>query len=249
MALGEYYHKVETDYTRAMEEFAMARSELHNDPELLNSIAYLQMRQGNFEEAVANRRKAVELDPLNASRYRDLANSLDFTQQFDEALVVIDQAIALEPEDARNYSEKIGIMTSAHGDVGLIKGVVDEALVRTDTVEFIRSNWEFKRHLPDVPWDDMQERFIQHVRDSSENDTVYYTSLLWMHVNVGDATWFTDNAGTLKKYGEKRYRDHPENPYANSHYGLVLGLLGECDRAVELGARGKELLSVDDCHY
>ena len=48
---------------------------------------------------------------------------------------------------------------------------------------------------------------------------------------------------------EEQHDEDPESPYDNSELGLLLAQVGECDRAIELGERGKELLSIDKCHY
>jgi serine/threonine protein kinase/tetratricopeptide (TPR) repeat protein len=249
MALGKYYHRVETDYTRAMEEFSMARSELHNDAELLSAIAYLQMRQGKFAEAQANRRRAAELDPLNPARYRSLAENLGFTRMYDEAELVINQAIAMEPERAWNYAAKVDLYVARYGDIERVKPIVDEALDNCDTLEFAALHWDLKDYLPDLSWDSLVVRNIQWERDSADSEWAFYFSVMQMLIELGDVTLITAYADSSKNMDRQPIEGHPENPFANAYSGLVLAYLGNCDQAIELGLRGKERLSVDDCHY
>ena len=43
--------------------------------------------------------------------------------------------------------------------------------------------------------------------------------------------------------------ENPDNPFYPSNYGLILSYLGDCEQALELGRKGKELLSADECHW
>jgi len=64
--LGSYYYMVHKDLDRALTEFAIAGEGLPNDPELLESTAYIMRRQGRFTEAIAELNRAAGLDPRNA---------------------------------------------------------------------------------------------------------------------------------------------------------------------------------------
>ncbi|GAF95630.1 unnamed protein product, partial [marine sediment metagenome] len=65
LALGHYYYCGHLDYDRALEQFAIARKTQPNNGELLSWIGYVQRGQGKFEQALANIKKASELDPLS----------------------------------------------------------------------------------------------------------------------------------------------------------------------------------------
>ena len=57
---------------------------------------------------------------------------------------------------------------------------------------------------------------------------------------------YTDSA---RQNLEALLKFFPDEPHMNSYLGLTLAYLGECDRAIEYGARGKELYSVETCHW
>ncbi|MFC1475224.1 protein kinase [Candidatus Zixiibacteriota bacterium] len=249
LALGIYYNAVETDYKRALEEFSMARSEMHNNSELLDAIGYVQLRQGKSTEAQANKRKAVELDPLNPTRHSSLAYALAFTRNFEEAVKSIDRAISLEPDHIGYYHSKIELLISHYGDIEKLKPVVEKALKNCDTLKFVRENWELSYYLQELPWDSLVARNHLELRDSSTNDTSYYRSMHFMYTFTGDTVKAVIYADSVLDYFEKEYNDMPTNPYVNSYYGALLSQLGDCERAVELGIKGKELLSVEVCHF
>jgi len=128
LAAGKYYNLVETDYERALDQFQLARSEMHNDADLLGEIGLVQMRQGRFEESKENNERAAELDPLNPVVHANLANCLRFTRSFDEAEKAVDRAIALDPSRAEWYVQKMEIYASRYGDPERIKEIAAEAV-------------------------------------------------------------------------------------------------------------------------
>lgn len=249
LALGKYYNNVETDYERALEEFSMARSEMHSNSDLLEAIAYVQMRQGKFIEGLDNQRRAVELDPINPARHEYLANLLNFNRKYDEALESINRAISLEPDKAWHYRLKTEILLSKYGDLEKIKPIAQEALKKCDTIIFTMSYMGIKNLTPELPWDEWLNDLQQMTAARFESDSAIYTTMMIMASEINNSGMLKQYADSIYKYFQDTYNDQPENPYYNSYLGLVLTYLGNYDRAVELGRRGKELLSVKECHY
>ena len=80
-------------------ELKLARESLPNDPQIFELTAYIQRRQGRWEESIHSLERALELDPRNldalhriALRYRDLA-------RYDEAKLALDRALTIDPND------------------------------------------------------------------------------------------------------------------------------------------------------
>ena len=249
LALGKFYNEVETDYGRALEEFSLAKSELHNDAELLNAIAYVQMRQGDFDNSHANYRKATEVDPLNPEMHADLSYSLAFTRNFDEAQRAIDRAIDLQPDRPGYYQSKIMLMMARYGEAEKLEPVIEVGLARCDTLKFAQSNWILAPYFPDLPWDSLMAENIKWARSNLPNDTAYYNSVFWMYLQAGNRKMMKLYGDSIRPFIEKEVKDSPENAFSNSQFGALLSMYGDCDQAVEYGLRGKELLSIDECHY
>jgi adenylate cyclase len=92
----------------------------------------LALRDLRLDDALALRRKMTELEPLSALARRDLAQLLRLMQRPAEALVVIDQALLLDPNWPGAWFEK--------GYILLALGRRDEALAigrRFDWVEIL----------------------------------------------------------------------------------------------------------------
>ncbi len=65
-ALGFYYYWGFLDYDRALQELNLALKKQPNDPDVIFAMAAVNRRQGRWDEAVANFKKAVDLDPRSA---------------------------------------------------------------------------------------------------------------------------------------------------------------------------------------
>ena len=65
LALGYYRYYGPRDYAGALAEFQQAEKDLPNSADIILAIAALQRRLGHWDEAIAEQRRAVELDPRN----------------------------------------------------------------------------------------------------------------------------------------------------------------------------------------
>ncbi len=250
-ALGFYYNLVETDYMSAMREFEIAKAELPNDPEILSSIAFVQMRQGRFAEALGNYRRSAELNPLEARMHADLANCLMFTRSFDEMETAIDRAIALEPSVSGFRSQKIGYYAARYGDLDKMEQYARAALRQvSDTTWFFAEMAPlFVKRLSDLPLDSFYARLVLKSRETAVNPYEFYAQMSNINRIRGDSTLSRVYADSAKPLLESAFKDQPDNHNLASMLGRDLAILGECDRAVEMGQKAVDLLSVDKCHW
>src|SRR5437667_3417963 len=65
LALGYYLYYGQHDFTGGLAEFQQAEKGLPNNVDVIRGIALIQRRLGHWEEAIAELRRAVELDPRN----------------------------------------------------------------------------------------------------------------------------------------------------------------------------------------
>lgn len=99
ITLADYYYKGFGDYARALE---LLDDAIPRAPQLSTGIArraFVLRRSGRIEEAIAEFRQALELDPRSASRNYSLAQTLSMVRRYEEARDYYDNAIALSPND------------------------------------------------------------------------------------------------------------------------------------------------------
>jgi serine/threonine protein kinase/predicted Zn-dependent protease len=117
LALGYYRYYAQRDYAGALAEFQQAEKRLPNSADVIEARAALQRRLGHWDEAVAEQRRSVELDPRNIHACWDLATTYRMLRRFPEALATVDRALAWTP---------------ANGDLGLVSMKADLFLATGD---------------------------------------------------------------------------------------------------------------------
>jgi tetratricopeptide (TPR) repeat protein/predicted Ser/Thr protein kinase len=117
LALGYYRYYAQRDYAGALAEFQQAEKGLPNSADVIEALAALHRRLGHWDEAVAEQRRSVELDPRNIHACWDLATTYRCLRRFPEALATVDRALAWVP---------------ANRDLGLISMKADLFLATGD---------------------------------------------------------------------------------------------------------------------
>jgi tetratricopeptide (TPR) repeat protein len=69
-----------------------------------SQFGQILLRQDNADEAIANCRQAIELNPTYRDAYRCLGDALVEKSQWEAAIVAYQNAIALDPSDSLTYS-------------------------------------------------------------------------------------------------------------------------------------------------
>lgn len=247
LALGMYYNLVKRNYDRALDEFSRAQAGMPNNAELLDAIALVHWRQGNFSEAQNNFRKAIELDPLTSSNHWELANCLSFTRNYDEALKAINRAILLQPDRPDYYAAKLDILLGWHGDLDELRNVIMDASKHVEPVEIVaRGYWQF--NLADISLDSVLSYF-QSKRDSTQSDLEYYSTVAMTYMSAKQEAFMQDYCDSIRLILEDKVQEVPDEYGFHEGLGLAYACLGDYDAAIQEGETAMELMSVDDCHW
>ncbi|MCP4568937.1 MAG: protein kinase [FCB group bacterium] len=247
LAMGTYYNLVAGDYNRALEEFAKARSEMPSNSGLLWAIALVQFRQGKFHEAQTNIRMAIELDPLTSYYYYDLAQILTYTKEYDEAISVIDRAIALKPDRATYYIEKMRFSLNGRGDIDGMRNVFHEACKYVEPVEIISQRF-WKYNLVNTPVDSLVADYVRIFRNT-ELPGLFYLTIAGAYWSAGQPGLKLAHCDSAKSVLQQQLKYAPDEYGLHMGLGYALACLGEYDQAIEEGEKAKELMSVDGCHW
>jgi TolB-like protein/Tfp pilus assembly protein PilF len=103
LALGFYLANGALDLTRARDEFQRARALAPGAATILRVTGLYAIMTGRSEAGVADLRRAVTLDPLNASTYHLLGFGLYLAHRYEDARAANAQAISLDPDLVRAY--------------------------------------------------------------------------------------------------------------------------------------------------
>jgi serine/threonine protein kinase/Flp pilus assembly protein TadD len=119
LAVG-YYRYGQHDNAGALAEFQQAEQGLPNNAEVIEAIALVQRRLGNWEEALTRLRRTIELDPRYQDAYENLAGTYRWLRRFPETLATVDQLLAWEPNDPIALGRKAAVLW-AMGDLQAVE--------------------------------------------------------------------------------------------------------------------------------
>jgi TolB-like protein/Tfp pilus assembly protein PilF len=100
-----YYHG-KRDYTRALQELALANRTLPNSAEVSSLAGVIARRQGRWDDSVRNLEKAFDLDPANPRIVNQLSVAYDLLRRYDDESALFDRAAIANPS-TRNYCQMI----------------------------------------------------------------------------------------------------------------------------------------------
>jgi serine/threonine protein kinase/Flp pilus assembly protein TadD len=116
LALGYYRYYGQRDYTGALAEFQQTEQSLPNNVEVIRGIGLIQRRLGHWDEAIAEQRRAVELDPRSIDAADILTGTYRVLRRFPEVLATVDRVLAWAPTNGDTLSTKADALL-AMGDL------------------------------------------------------------------------------------------------------------------------------------
>jgi tetratricopeptide (TPR) repeat protein len=117
-ALGNYYYHGKLDYENAIKEFGTALKLSPSDASASQLRGRVERRQGKWSDATADMRRAFALDPRNPTFLSDLAETLTMVREYDEAISVSRQLIAVTPDKFSGYALLANAQLLATGSSG-----------------------------------------------------------------------------------------------------------------------------------
>lgn len=260
VAVGLYNNLVLQDYESALTEFLIAKESGTDNAEVYENIAFVQSRQGLFQDAITNYREALRLNPASADVLDGLTWDCRLMRRYEDAARYCDRMIALEPENPARYNTKLNLYLGWRGlDAG--RQVVRESAEFVDPIEVIGG----ARQDPDPSLWDLRliDRDPQTLIDqykavySAENGPTYYAGLTALHWKAGDTARAMACADSTRVLSELRIEqlrksnrgDAPENS-AGLHALLsyILSLVGRNEQAVAEARLAMETLPISSCH-
>jgi tetratricopeptide (TPR) repeat protein len=142
----------------------------HYDPDLLYARAMLAEKMDRLDVMEADLRKVIETDPQNAQALNALGYTLaDRTDRYAESEKLIDQALALRPDDF--------FILDSKGWVLYRLGKLDEAIVYLRRAYEQVSDAEIAAHLGEVLWVSGNQKEAREVLDAALKATPDNTHL------------------------------------------------------------------------
>jgi serine/threonine-protein kinase len=126
-AMGDYLYYGHRDYEKALEEYTIARTQRPNDADVIESIGYIRRRQGEWEEAAANLKAAVDLDPRHQNIVKGLGETYLIMRRYREAERYLSVAVSLAPDLPEAHQHKALLYLLWQGSKEKALGVLHQA--------------------------------------------------------------------------------------------------------------------------
>src|SRR5438034_5094987 len=97
VAQGVYRYRVLRDFQGALRSYEEALRRLPNSALVLEQMAHLERRLGQFDVAQKHYQAAAELDPRNIDILLTLADALQTVRRYDDARAALDRALEIAP--------------------------------------------------------------------------------------------------------------------------------------------------------
>jgi TolB-like protein/Flp pilus assembly protein TadD/predicted Ser/Thr protein kinase len=246
LALGYYYYHGSLDYDRASEQFAIAQKDLLNNSELLLAIGAIQRRQGKWEQAVTNIKKAAELDPRSNTMAVEVAWTYSAMRKYAEAEHYFDQAISLAPDWTGAYEGKAWLYIYSEGDTKKARKVLQDATGKADMSQLVS----------DLVWLDILDGDFQtalarlpgpaaFINAYGYNDTTsYFLTKAQIYGQLSQPQMKAAYFDSARIILENMVQSRPGEAAFHGQLGIVYAGLGRREEAVREGKKAVELLPV-----
>ncbi len=247
LALGHYYYHGHLDYDRALEQFAIAWKSQPNNSGLLSFTGFVQRRQGKFEQALANLKKASELDPRYGRLVGEIGDTYVLLHNYPEAERYFNQAISLAPDLPGFYSKKAQLYLRREGSTEKARAVLEEALQNTKLAEDTDIvNSLVMLDVYDGNYQGALDRLSLKSEDIDDQDYFIPNALRCAQIygymkKKEPAKKYHDEARSIL---ESKIEERPEDARFHSSLGIAYAGLGRKEDALREGKLGVKLLPV-----
>jgi len=109
LAQGVYRYRVVRDFQGALQSYEEALRRLPNSAFVLEQMAHLERRLGQFDTAQKHYEAAAQLDPRNIGILSTVADNFVSMRRFDEAQTVLDRVLEITPGNEPMLAAKAAI--------------------------------------------------------------------------------------------------------------------------------------------
>jgi TolB-like protein/Flp pilus assembly protein TadD len=227
-ALAQYYYHGLLDYSRALNELAIATKIQPSNSMVLLLKGLVLGRQGHPVEAAEVMSKAVELDPRNPNLLALSAAVFVHARRYAEADRAFELAVALSPEYAWARAYRAELQIKWHGDVDKAQALLDEASRVPGVWERHAGSWQWvalaRRDYPEVLR--QIEKQEPQVRDDPKEHSALLLSRGQVQVLTGQGDLARRSYEAARVELEQLVRQAPNDAAFHTSLGIAYAGLG-----------------------
>ena len=243
LALGQIHYWGELDYQAALREFRLAHAGDPGNGDIAWARGLVERRLGQWDQALASLRKAVELDPRSVVKHMDVFEVYLRQREYGPAEQYLNRALALQP-DAPIYVFKAMMVVTRDGDLAAATRVLEQGTRKAGLQNL--AAWTAQYDLGAALWHrlpDSAQKAIDGVTMTmvGADSAGYYLLKARMQRLRGNGpasrAYFDSAASVLAG----RTSSRPEDPALHADLGFAYAGLGRREEAIREGRRAVEL--------
>jgi TolB-like protein/Flp pilus assembly protein TadD len=245
LAKGYVHYYIDRDYDAALDELAMARGGLPNDPGIFRAMAAIQRRQGKWQESSASYAKAVSLDPKDPILLENMGMNYLATRDYATAARIFDRALKAAPQTFTIQELRARVDLYSKGDLRAMQALLaawPENIDPNGTITLARYNLK----MYERKFQELIEILQRSPAEKSRGETSAPISREFLQATVYAA--MKDEARSHASYlearvkAEKAVQESPDDGPRHALLGLIYAGLGRCEEAKAEAKRAVDLL-------
>jgi TolB-like protein/class 3 adenylate cyclase/Tfp pilus assembly protein PilF len=135
LALARHLYWGYLDYDRARQELTAAQHALPNNSRAFLLAAYIDRRQGHWEESTRNFERASELDPRDIVILQQLSLNYENLRRYADMTAVLDRALIIAPNDVALRTLRAGVAFDWRADLKPLHAAIQTILAENPNAE------------------------------------------------------------------------------------------------------------------
>jgi len=251
--LGWYHYHGYLDYEQALEQFAIVQKQQPNNTDLAVGIAAVQRRQGKFEEAIINFKKASELDPRSSQIAFNAAETYGLIRHYPQAEHYFDRAISLTPDWPLPHVYKALLYLQWQGSTEKARAILKKASHSIGSADHPLIVLVLVRlDLFDRKYQEALDRLSLASSEAFETQFFYVSRAQLYAVIYGlmnRPQLEQANYDSARNMLEIKIKKRPEDARFHSSLGIAYAGLGRKQEAIQEAEKAVELLPVSKEAY
>jgi TolB-like protein len=230
------YYQLDRNYDKSLKILTELKVIEPNMAELYAYSSFVLRRQGKIEESINELKRAIQLDPFNASDIDNLSQNYPFLHQYDKGIESARQGLSLIP-DYKNFRKCIFWYCRAKtGDlqVSLAESGLKEEDVQYDVYYYTR---QYDKLLNFIS----KEFIIVTTEDTYEPKTYRFALIYYLSGNPSLSKIYADSAIIHLK---EKIKERPDDDRYYSTLGKCYAFSGDFKEAIACGKKAVELKPV-----
>ncbi len=247
LALARHLYWGYLDYDHARQEVTLAEQALPNNADAFVISAYIDRRQGRWEESTRNFEQASKLDPRNVVILQQLSLNYENLRRYSEMTAVLDRALMLAPNDVALRMQRAGVALNWRADPKPQHAAIQTILAENTNVAALVADQWFQLALLERDSAAAERALAAMSPGGCQDGSIPFPNSWCQGLAArlrGDESAARVAFTNARKELEKTVRDQADYAEGLCVLGVIDAALGNRENAIREGQRAVQLMPV-----